>query len=46
MSGFFGILSLSSTEEDWAEGNEAHGSRVWEAVKRPFRLIRKYGQDG
>jgi hypothetical protein len=39
-------LSLSPTEEDWAEGNEERGSRLWEAIKRPFRLIRKYGQDG
>jgi len=39
-------LSLSPTEEDWAEGREERGSRVWEAIKRPFRLIRKYGQDG
>lgn len=39
-------LSLSPTQEDWAEGREARGSRVWEAIKRPFRLIRKYGQDG
>jgi hypothetical protein len=39
-------LSLSPTEEDWAEGGEEHGSRVWEAIKRPFRLLRKYGQDG
>jgi hypothetical protein len=36
-------LSLSPTEEDWAEGR---GSRVWETIKRPFRLMRKYGQDG
>ena len=39
-------LSLSPTEEDWAEGNAERGSRVWEAIKRPFRLMRKYGQDG
>ena len=39
-------LSLSPTEEDWAEGKEERGSRVWEAIKRPFRLMRKYGQDG
>jgi hypothetical protein len=39
-------LSLSPTEEDWAEGSEDRGSRVWEAIKRPFRLLRKYGQDG
>jgi hypothetical protein len=39
-------LSLSPTEEDWGEGNEERGSWVWEAIKRPFRLLRKYGQDG
>jgi asparagine synthetase B (glutamine-hydrolysing) len=39
-------LSVSRTEEDWAEGKEEHGSRVWEAIKRPVRLMRKYGQDG
>ncbi|HWY08087.1 MAG TPA: nucleotidyltransferase family protein [Candidatus Acidoferrales bacterium] len=49
--GFAGIaylvrLSLSPTEEDWTEGGEGRGSRVWEAIKRPFRLMRKYGQDG
>lgn len=37
-------LSLSPTQEDWAEGREARGSRVWEAIKRPFRLMRKYGR--
>ena len=39
-------LSLSPTDEDWAEGREERGSRIWEAIKRPFRLMRKYGQDG
>jgi hypothetical protein len=39
-------LSVSPTEEDWAEGQAERGSRVWEAIKRPFRLMRKYGQDG
>jgi Uncharacterised nucleotidyltransferase len=39
-------LSLSPTEEDWTEGNEERGSSVWEAIKRPFRLMRKYGRDG
>jgi hypothetical protein len=39
-------LSFSPTEEDWTEGREEHGSPVWEAIKRPFRLLRKYGQDG
>jgi hypothetical protein len=39
-------LSVSPTEEDWAEGDEDRGSHVWEAIKRPFRLMRKYGRDG
>ncbi len=39
-------LSLSPTEEDWAEGEDKHSSKIWEAIKRPFRLMRKYGQDG
>ena len=39
-------LSLSPTEEDWSEGRDERGSRVGEAIKRPFRLMRKYGQDG
>ena len=39
-------LSFSPTEEDWAGEGEGHGSRTWEAIKRPFRLFRKYGQDG
>jgi Uncharacterised nucleotidyltransferase len=39
-------LSLSPTEEDWTEGSDQRGSRVWEAIKRPFRLMRKYGHDG
>jgi len=36
-------LSLSPTEEDW--GEKERGSPVWGALKRPFRLMRKYGQD-
>jgi hypothetical protein len=39
-------LSLSPTDEDWAGGGEERGSRVWEAIKRPFRLMRKYGPNG
>jgi len=39
-------LSLSPTEEDWVEGAEERGSWIWDAVRRPFRLLRKYGQDG
>jgi hypothetical protein len=35
-------LSFSTTEDDWSEGQS--GSRMWEMLRRPFRLIRKYGQ--
>jgi len=38
-------LSFSPTEEDWSN-EEEKGSKILEAVKRPFRLLRKYGQDG
>jgi len=37
-------LSLSTTEDDWTEGQK--GSRVWEMLRRPIRLMRKYGQGG
>jgi hypothetical protein len=36
-------LSLSPTEEDWEEGAEERRSWVWDALRRPFRLLRKYG---
>jgi len=37
-------LSFSPTEDDWEEAGAAtRRSRLWEAVRRPFRLIRKYG---
>jgi Uncharacterised nucleotidyltransferase len=39
-------LSFSPTEEDWAGGGEGHSSRIWEAIRRPFRLFRKYGPEG
>lgn len=39
-------LSLSPTEEDWEEGAETKRSWISDAVRRPFRLIKKYGQDG
>jgi hypothetical protein len=39
-------LALSPTEEDWVEGAETKRSWVWDAVQRPFRLLKKYGQDG
>ena len=36
-------LSLSPTEEDWEEGADERRSWFWEAIRRPFRLLRKYG---
>lgn len=36
-------LSFSPTEEDWVEGKENSMGTVWDAVRRPFRLFRKYG---
>jgi hypothetical protein len=36
-------LSLSPTEDDWKEGAEERRSWIWDAVRRPFRLMRKYG---
>ncbi len=39
-------LSLSPTEEDWVEGAEAKRSWILDAMQRPLRLLRKYGQDG
>ena len=38
-------LSLSPTEEDWASESEAKRSSLLDAVRRPFRLARKYGRD-
>jgi hypothetical protein len=39
-------LSLSPTEEDWVEGAKEHRSSLWDAVRRPLRLRRKYGPRG
>jgi hypothetical protein len=36
-------LSLSPTDEDWEKGAEERGSWLWEAVRRPLRLLKKYG---
>jgi len=49
--GFAGIkyllrLSLSPTEEDWVEGAEDRRSWLWDALRRPLRLLRKYGPNG
>jgi len=41
--GYLMRLSLSPTEEDWEEGTDERGSWLWEVVRRPFRLRRKYG---
>jgi hypothetical protein len=38
-------LSLSPTEEDWAEGAEDNRSWIPNALRRPFRLARKYGRE-
>jgi hypothetical protein len=36
-------LSFSPTEDDWEEQGGEGKSRLWETLRRPFRLIRKYG---
>jgi hypothetical protein len=38
-------LSLSPTEEDWVEGAEHKRHWFLDALGRPFRLARKYGND-
>jgi hypothetical protein len=38
-------LSLSPTEEDWAEGAEDNRYWIPNALRRPFRLARKYGRE-
>jgi hypothetical protein len=38
-------LSLSPTEEDWKHGAQQNRSWFLDAVRRPFRLIRKYGSE-
>ena len=39
-------LSFSPTEEDWQAGGKISHSRLLEALRRPFRLARKYRRDG
>jgi Uncharacterised nucleotidyltransferase len=39
---YFLRLALSPTEDDWERGGTG-GSGLWDAVRRPFRLLRKYG---
>jgi Uncharacterised nucleotidyltransferase len=40
---FLARLSLSPTQEDWTEGAGERRSWLWDAVRRPLRLFRKYG---
>jgi len=37
-------LSLSPTEEDWPAGREISHNHFLDALRRPFRLARKYGR--
>ena len=50
ISGFAYLLRLSfwPTEEDWmdASGSEAKRHGFLDSVRRPFRLVRKYGRGG
>src|ERR1700674_607533 len=39
-------LSLSPTEEDWNDTGQVKRRWLPDAVRRPFRLARKYGRDG
>jgi len=43
-TGYLFRLSFSTTEDDWSEGQK--GSRILEMLRRPIRLMRKYGQGG
>jgi hypothetical protein len=37
-------LTFSSTEDDWLADSEIRQNRLLEALRRPFRLARKYGR--
>jgi hypothetical protein len=39
-------LSFSPTEEDWQASGEISRSRVFEVLRRPFRLAQKYSRGG
>jgi len=39
-------LSLSPTEEDWKQDDRRNRRSILAAVRRPFRLMRKYGLGG
>ena len=38
-------LSFSPTEEDWQADGQISHNRFLDALRRPFRLARKYGRD-
>ena len=38
-------LSLSPTEEDWKDSAEERRTSFFDALRRPFRLARKYGRN-
>jgi hypothetical protein len=42
---FLARVSLSPTQEDWMEGPEERKSWLWDALRRPIRLFRKYGSN-
>jgi len=44
-AGYLMRLSFSPTQEDWMKGAEERRSWLWDAVRRPFRLFRKYGSN-
>ena len=44
-TGYLVRLTLSPTQEDWNQGGEDRGPWLWDAVRRPFRLFRKYGSN-
>jgi hypothetical protein len=39
-------LSLSPTEEDWQKSGQGSRNRLFEVLRRPFRLARKHGRSG
>ena len=43
--GYLLRLSLSPTEEDWQKNTQQKRSWFWDALRRPFRLMRKYGSE-
>jgi hypothetical protein len=44
-AGYLTRLSLSTTEEDWSDDPDSARARLREALRRPFRLARKYRRD-